>query len=173
VPLVQAAIVPSSVTKINREPPKLAVGLDTTPIRAEGPSGGGIVTTSAWGKLAPLYKGGDVGFVISHPDRAVVELVRPQGLTKFGSVNLATPGRSEIRLLTVYCALASEGAKTAQRPSIADNARRLLHLTGAKLFCAFCIDGPPLRARPHARNKIDNRRNPHPRSIVLVATAQP
>ena len=124
------------------EPPKPVVGLNTTPVGADivpagEPEGAGTVTTSGWAggggwaTPAPLY---NVATPIPLSEAQIglpVELASPQGLTRFGSRNVAIPGRSETRLFWVYCAPAREGIRTAQRPNNNAKIRRCLLLEAA------------------------------------------
>src|SRR3954449_9989575 len=106
VPAIRAAIVPSSVEKMNRAPPKLGVPLKTRPVGADGngPVGFGIVTT----KGAPTGKGWpallynvETPVPLSDTHHGLVGVrVNPQELTRFGSTVAATPGRSETSLST-------------------------------------------------------------------------
>src|SRR3954454_19143782 len=90
-PANRAAIVPSSVEKMNRAPPKLDVPLKTRPVGAEGdgPVGFGIVTTKGAptgnGWPAPLYSV-ETPVPLSDTHHGLVGVrVNPQGLTRFGS----------------------------------------------------------------------------------------
>src|SRR5260221_6485812 len=105
-------IVPSSVLKMNRATPdvvplettKPVVPLKTTPVGAAVvpaglPPGGGTVTTSGIGVPAPLYSV-EKPVPLSEIQNGEVGLCTiPQGLTRCGSVTLATPGKSDTKLV--------------------------------------------------------------------------
>src|SRR5712692_6106305 len=114
----QPDIVPSSVAKMNRlgpdilfsETTKPLVPLKTLPVGAAVvpaglPAGGGIVTTSgelggsgnAW--PPPLYKVATPAPLSDTHQGVVGPCDRPQGLSRFGSRNLAILGRSETRFV--------------------------------------------------------------------------
>src|SRR5204862_6604583 len=98
VPPLQAAMVPSSVTKIKRAPPKSGLPLKTIPVGVAAPVGG-IVTVNASFCPAPLYSV-ETPVPLSATHHGLVELdVRPHGLTRLGSVSAANPGTSETRFV--------------------------------------------------------------------------
>src|SRR5205814_3590415 len=77
------------------------------------------------------------------------ELANPHGLTKFGSVTGASPGRSETKLLTIYSAPAGTGAKTKQTPpSMAQESE------AAKFFRMNVFIGGCSSERPCSRRRV-------------------
>src|SRR5512147_26190 len=107
-PEFQPEIVPSSVTNRKRAvlpgtSSKPVVPLKTVPVGTPGslPVAGGTVTTSDCATPAPLYRV-ESPVPLSAAHHGVVELrERPQGLTRFGSVNVAMPDWSETRFACV------------------------------------------------------------------------
>src|SRR5215469_6751455 len=102
-------MVPSSVSKIKRSPPKLSVvfiefGLKTIPLGADGPVasiGGGIVTRGSSARGVPVPSNSSekpVPFVLIQkgpPGGCTI----PQELTKFLSLNVPGTPLSETRLV--------------------------------------------------------------------------
>src|ERR1700680_4462828 len=99
------AIVPSSVANMKCEPPKFAaLGLKTCPVGAEGgvpPFGGGTETTNGILSPAPLYRVARPVRLSETQNGEVGPNDTPQGLTRSGSVVLASPGISDTRLVCV------------------------------------------------------------------------
>src|SRR6266851_6720647 len=128
---LQPRMVPSSVAKRNGGDPDLPlaattnspVPLNTRPVGVPPPVGfvgDGIVTTrgAATGKAwpRPLYSV-ETPLPLSATQKGEVGLnARPQGLTRFGSVNRATPAISETRFTRVYTCSLSISPGTAPVP---------------------------------------------------------
>src|SRR5262245_17878345 len=135
VPPFQATMVPSSVAKRKRAGLPLSMNpldvLNTVPVGVPddpvGSGGDGMPTTSKLIDTGVLFAPGTVYSVdtlapLSEIQKGLVELSEmPQGLTRWGSVTAATPGKSETRFV---CKTFPDSRQRSSRASRQGRARK-------------------------------------------------